>query len=99
MFLNYHQEKEDDVTISVIEVDRGQASSFGVVDVDPEFAIRGFQEKPADPPAIPGDPEHSLASMGIYLFKKEVLLEVLEKGGGSRLWPRCDPPPCWGATG
>ena len=83
LFLKYHQQKKADATISVIEVERREANSFGVVDVDHEFSIKGFQEKPADPPCIPGDPEHSLASMGIYLFNKKVLLEVLEDAEGA----------------
>jgi glucose-1-phosphate adenylyltransferase len=82
LFLAYHQKKKADVTISVIEVDRSLASSFGVVEVDPHFNIKGFVEKPADPPAIPGDPGRALASMGIYLFRKEVLLEIMEHSQG-----------------
>lgn len=77
----YHEEHDADVTISVIEVDRPAASSFGVVEVDQGFDIQAFHEKPDDPVAIPGDPDHALASMGIYLFKKEALLEVLEEEG------------------
>jgi glucose-1-phosphate adenylyltransferase len=77
-----HDDSNADVSISVIEVDRGAASAFGVVDVADDFSIKGFVEKPADPPCIPGDPGRSLASMGIYLFKKEVLLDVLESTGG-----------------
>jgi glucose-1-phosphate adenylyltransferase len=49
--------------------------------VNRDFAITGFQEKPADPTPIPGDPRRALASMGIYLFRKEVLLEVLAQDG------------------
>jgi len=79
----YHDQQDADVTISVIEVDRTTASAFGVVAVDQDFAIQGFEEKPADPPAIPGDPDHALVSMGIYLFKKEVLLEALETAEGN----------------
>jgi glucose-1-phosphate adenylyltransferase len=81
-FRDYHDQNGADVSISVIEVDRSTASSFGVVDVADDFSIKGFVEKPEDPPCIPGDPERSLASMGIYLFKKEVLLDVLESVEG-----------------
>ncbi|MCB2189391.1 MAG: glucose-1-phosphate adenylyltransferase [Deltaproteobacteria bacterium] len=78
LFRDYHDEHDADVSISVIEVDRVAARSFGVVEVDPEFNIMGFHEKPQDPVSIPGDPEHALASMGIYIFKKEVLLQALD---------------------
>ena len=49
--------------------------------------ITAFLEKPADPPAIPGDPDHALASMGIYVFKwsflRELLIEDMEDGNSS----------------
>ena len=46
---------------------------------DAESRITAFVEKPADPPTIPGDPEHSLASMGIYVFETEFLFELLRR--------------------
>ncbi len=82
-FRRYHLDKGADVSIAVIEVDRRTASSFGVVEVDQDFAIKAFQEKPQDPPPIPGDPDRSLASMGIYLFRKELLTKVLESYQGT----------------
>ena len=81
-FDRYHQEHDADVSISVIEVDRATACQFGVVEVNPEFEIQGFHEKPDDPVCIPGDPDRALASMGIYIFKKEVLLNVLKEMEG-----------------
>jgi glucose-1-phosphate adenylyltransferase len=45
--------------------------------VDDDDVITDFLEKPADPPSIPGDPEHALASMGIYVFKWTFLRELL----------------------
>ncbi len=83
LFREYHDEKDADVSISVIEVDRQMAREFGVVEVDPEFTIQAFHEKPKDPCCIPGDPNHSLASMGIYMFRKEVLMDILENAEGT----------------
>lgn len=83
LFRRYHEENNADVTISVIEVDRQNACQFGVVGVNEDFSIREFQEKPDDPSCIPGDPQHSLASMGIYLFRKEVMMEVLGEFEGT----------------
>lgn len=81
LFLRYHQENRADVTISLLEVDKDLASQYGVAVVDEDFRICGFQEKPrSDVKTIPGDPEHVLASMGIYLFRTETLLEVLRSG-------------------
>ena len=81
LFANYHLEKEADVTISLLEVGTELAHQFGVAEVDEEFRILGFQEKPKEnPKTIPGDPSHVLASMGIYLFRTETLVEVLTSG-------------------
>ena len=80
-FLNYHGEKEADVTISLLEVGTELAHQFGVAEVDEEFRILGFQEKPKeDAKTIPGDPNHVLASMGIYIFRTEALIEILKSG-------------------
>jgi glucose-1-phosphate adenylyltransferase len=79
LFFRYHREKKADITISLLEADVNLASQFGVAEVDEDFRIRGFQEKPkTEVKTIPGDPEHILASMGIYLFRTEVLMDVLE---------------------
>lgn len=81
LFASYHQEREADVTISLLEVGTEQAHQFGVAEVDEEFRILGFQEKPRETPkTIPGDSSHVLASMGIYLFRTETLVEVLTSG-------------------
>jgi glucose-1-phosphate adenylyltransferase len=79
LFSDYHEEKNADVTISLLEVGTELAHQFGVAVVDQEFRIRGFQEKPREnPQTIPGDSRHVLASMGIYLFRTEALLQVLK---------------------
>ena len=77
-FRRYHQQAGAQVSIAVIEVDRQTACSYGVVEVNEDFVIKDFHEKPEDPVCIPGDEGHSLASMGIYLFNREVLLEILQ---------------------
>ena len=80
-FLNYHKEKEAHITISLLEVEAELAYQFGVAEVNEEFRILGFQEKPKkDAKTIPGDPNHILASMGIYIFQTEVLIEILKSG-------------------
>jgi glucose-1-phosphate adenylyltransferase len=81
LFVRYHREKEADVTISLLEVDAGLADQFGIAEVDEDFRIHGFREKPReDVKTIPGDPDHVLASMGIYLFRTEVLMGLLQSG-------------------
>ena len=81
LFVQYHQEKQADVTISLLEMDVNVAHQFGIAEVDEDFRILGFQEKPKEnPKTIPGDPGHVLASMGIYVFRTETLLQILEGG-------------------
>jgi glucose-1-phosphate adenylyltransferase len=74
----YHQEKDADITVSVIEIPISEGHRFGVLGVDQDYRITGFQEKPPAPTAIPGDPDHALASMGIYMFKTRTLVDLLK---------------------
>lgn len=67
------------VTVGCIEVDRAEASAFGVMAVDANKRVTAFVEKPADPPAIEGKPDRSLASMGIYIFSAAYLYKMLEE--------------------
>lgn len=80
-FLKYHIENNADLTISLLEEPVESASQFGVAEVDDTFRITDFQEKPRKKVrTIPGDPNHVLASMGIYVFKTESLLKILKAG-------------------
>ena len=65
-------------TVGCIEVPRAEASAFGVMAIDESRQIVDFVEKPADPPPMPGNPEMSLASMGIYIFNAQYLYSLLE---------------------
>jgi glucose-1-phosphate adenylyltransferase len=72
-----HIANDSDATICCIPVGRKLASEFGVMAVDDERNVVEFAEKPADPKPMPDDPDRSLASMGIYLFKASFLFEQL----------------------
>ncbi|VAW88158.1 Glucose-1-phosphate adenylyltransferase [hydrothermal vent metagenome] len=72
-----HVESGADLTIGCIEVPREQASAFGVMGVREDMRIETFVEKPANPAPMPGDEEHALCSMGIYIFNKDFLFEKL----------------------
>jgi len=63
--------------VGCIEVPREQASAFGVMGVREDMRIETFVEKPANPAPMPGDEEHALCSMGIYIFNKDFLFEKL----------------------
>jgi glucose-1-phosphate adenylyltransferase len=75
--LSEHVQRRAEITISCIDVARKTASNFGCIEVDDEERVRGFLEKPADPPALPHRPDRSLASMGIYIFNTDVLVKAL----------------------
>lgn len=75
--LAYHVEKKADMTVACLEVPIADASAFGVMAVDDEARVVKFAEKPASPASIPGKPDKSLASMGIYVFNKAFLFEQL----------------------
>ena len=81
IMLRQHVETGADVTVGCIEVQRDEASAFGVMAVDERGRIVDFVEKPADPPEIPGRPGVSLASMGIYVFETRLLLDLLRADG------------------
>lgn len=69
-----HLEKGADLTIACTEVPLPDATRLGVMSVDGDWRIHQFREKPSDPDPIPGDPQHALASMGIYVFNTGVLV-------------------------
>lgn len=74
-----HVESGAEVTVSCVEVPREEASAFGCVETGGDGAIVGFVEKPANPPSVPGRDDRAYASMGIYVFDIDVLLETLER--------------------
>jgi len=73
----FHMEKGADLTIAAIRMDRNLSRSFGVMEVERDARIVGFQEKPEEPKTLPDDPGTILASMGIYVFTTEVLVRRL----------------------
>ncbi len=73
----FHLDKGADLTVAAIRMDRSLSKEFGVMDIDEEGRIIGFQEKPEIPKTIIGDPEGIFASMGIYVFNTEVLVRRL----------------------
>jgi len=79
-FLDYHKEKNAELTVCVIPVKKELASEFGIVEVDENWRIIGFQEKPKVPKTIPGNDKYALASMGNYIFKKDTIERELVSG-------------------
>ncbi|WP_375749808.1 glucose-1-phosphate adenylyltransferase [Vibrio sp. HN007] len=77
--LRKHKENNADLTIACMEVPLEEAKSFGVMSIDEKQKIIAFAEKPDNPQPVPSDPDKSLASMGIYIFTTDALIEALEQ--------------------
>ncbi len=70
--IDFHKAKEAELTIAVKKVPKSEAHQFGILDVNKDMRIIDFKEKPKEPPS-------DLASMGIYVFNKEVLVNKLKE--------------------
>jgi len=75
--LAFHVENNADMTVACLEVPVAEASAFGVMGVDENSRVIQFAEKSPNPATIPGKPDRSLASMGIYVFNTKFLFEQL----------------------
>jgi glucose-1-phosphate adenylyltransferase len=80
--VDYHRAEGADLTISVVEMDKHESIHFGVVEVDAEGRVIGFEEKPLKPKTIPHKPDKIYASMGIYVFKHPILVQELRNDSG-----------------
>jgi glucose-1-phosphate adenylyltransferase len=76
--LRFHKERGAAATIATIEVSVADAGRFGIITVDEQERVTGFQEKPDSASPAPGSPDLALASMGVYVFDTEVLVHALE---------------------
>jgi glucose-1-phosphate adenylyltransferase len=93
LFVERHRETGADITLSVVPIDQKRASDFGLMKIDDQGRIIDFSEKPkgnalkkmqVDTTTLGLDPEAAkelpyIASMGIYVFKKDVLIDLLNK--------------------
>jgi glucose-1-phosphate adenylyltransferase len=75
----FHTEHKADITVGVIQVPLHEATGFGVMTIDEESRVVEFNEKPVNPQPVPGNPDAAMASMGIYVFNREFLIETLRK--------------------
>ncbi|MCK5807395.1 glucose-1-phosphate adenylyltransferase [bacterium] len=85
---HYHIEKKAAMTIAAIPVPIEEASAFGVIEIDKDYRMIGFEEKPKHPKSIPGEPRLALVSMGNYLFDTDELVTAVtadaKKEGSAR---------------
>jgi glucose-1-phosphate adenylyltransferase len=78
--MRHHQDSADYITLATIHIDPDQSYHFGVVDVDREGKIHGFEEKPkVTSLRSPLNPDKIAGSMGVYIFNADVLIPVLLK--------------------
>ncbi len=78
--LDFHKENNADLSISGIPIPIEEASEFGIMEVDENWRLINFVEKPNyRPKSIPGNPNMCLASMGNYIFDKDILLDALNR--------------------
>ncbi len=75
--INFHLQTGADVTVAAVEMDKGLSNHLGVIEVDADFRIKGFQEKPDHPQTVPSKPDKILASMGVYIFNTEIMVKRL----------------------
>src|SRR5580700_6761588 len=78
--IQQHIEHGAGVTVAAIPVPREEAKAFGVIQAAADGrTIEAFLEKPPEPPGMPGQPDLAYASMGIYVFSTDVLVDALRK--------------------
>ena len=83
LFIRYHNAKKADLTIAAVETDIREASRFGIIEAMQDGRVTGFEEKPKNPRHVPGNPEKAFVSMGVYIFKKNTLIDVLKRDAQS----------------
>jgi glucose-1-phosphate adenylyltransferase len=78
-FVAYHRMKKAGLTVSAVRASKEQATGkLGVLEVDREQGLIGFEEKPAQPKMLVDAPNYALASTGVYIFKVDTLLQALQ---------------------
>ena len=77
--IKFHAKRKAAATVACMEVGLDDARGFGVMTIDKKQQILAFEEKPAAPQSTPDNPQCALASMGIYVFNLQVLLEELTR--------------------
>jgi len=77
--LRFHLDRNAHVTLAALEVPLADVRRFGIVSIDPDDRVIGFEEKPDRAASPPGSPGVALGSMGIYIFRADVLVRALEE--------------------
>ncbi|HNW25743.1 MAG TPA: glucose-1-phosphate adenylyltransferase [Candidatus Gastranaerophilaceae bacterium] len=84
--LAFHKKTGSDLTISAIPIPVSEASEFGIMEVDENWKLINFVEKPkSKPKTIPNNPNMCLASMGNYIFNKDILLNAINQDAKTKV--------------
>lgn len=76
--ISFHEKNEAALTVCGIKLPCSEAAGrFGVIEVDENYRMLGFEEKPENPKSIPGEPGMALVSMGNYVFETQALFDEL----------------------
>jgi len=76
--MEQHVNNDADMTVACVTMPKHDSIHFGVVEVNKQNMVTGFQEKPEKPKTIPGSPDEIFGSMGIYLFNTDTLIKELK---------------------
>lgn len=76
--IEQHINNDADMTVACVTMPKSDSVHFGVVEVNKQNMVTGFQEKPEKPKTIPGSPDEIFGSMGIYLFNTDMLIKELK---------------------
>jgi len=74
--VTFHRAKGAAVTLAALEVPLAEGNRFGILEVDSDDRVTGFQEKPEKPRPSPHKPSTTLASMGVYVLDKDTLISA-----------------------
>jgi glucose-1-phosphate adenylyltransferase len=81
--VEFHRKSRADLTVAVVETERQNLQRLGIIEADRKMRVKGFQEKPEQPRSIFGRSDFVYASMGIYVFSRQALIEELEEDAGA----------------
>ncbi len=77
--VRFHRDVRADLTVAAIPVPIDEGFQFGILQVDDDYRILGFEEKPDDPKPLPDNPDYCLASMGNYIFRANSLVSQVRR--------------------
>jgi len=80
--IQFHLDHQADVTVAALPVPLQAARGFGIIETSLDQEILGFEEKPKQPKAMPGNPKMAYSSMGNYIFNVDLLVKILEQNAG-----------------